>query len=237
MVKVAFTDDAGNEESLTSTATATVAAKPNTPATGVPTISGTAQVGETLTAGTSRITDEDGLVNVSFNYQWQADGADIADATGSTYTLTETEEGKAIKVQMTFTDDAGNVESLTSNATAAVARLPQEPLTAANKNPAPSHHGESAFTFELRFSKEFPISYKTLRDHAFEVPGGRVTKAKRLEQGSDIGWRITVRPDSSADVTIAPPETMDCEAQGAICTEDGRMLSQWLELTVSGPGG
>ena len=64
----------------------------NTPATGVPTISGTAQVGETLAADTSGIADEDGLDSVSYHYQWiRTDGgadADIADATDSTYTLT-----------------------------------------------------------------------------------------------------------------------------------------------------
>ena len=41
----------------------------NTPATGAPSISGTAQVGETLTADTSGIADEDGLENVAFSYQ------------------------------------------------------------------------------------------------------------------------------------------------------------------------
>ena len=61
-------------------------------------------------------------------------------------------------------------------------------------------------------------------------------KAQRLEQGSNIGWRITVRPDGNGDVTIVLPETTDCDAQGAICTEDGRMLSHGLELTVGGPG-
>ena len=61
-VKVSFTDDANNEETLTSAATGVVAAEPNSLATGAPTISGTAQVGETLTADlTNGITDEDGL--------------------------------------------------------------------------------------------------------------------------------------------------------------------------------
>ena len=60
-VRVSFTDDATNEETLTSAATAAVAAKPNSLATGAPTISGTAQVGETLTANTTGISDEDGL--------------------------------------------------------------------------------------------------------------------------------------------------------------------------------
>ena len=39
-VRVSFTDDAGNSESLTSSATATVEPKPNSPATGEPAITG-----------------------------------------------------------------------------------------------------------------------------------------------------------------------------------------------------
>ena len=64
-VQVGFTDDEGNEESLTSGATDAVVARPNSPATGAPTISGTAQVGETLTVETSGIADVDGLVATS----------------------------------------------------------------------------------------------------------------------------------------------------------------------------
>ena len=120
-VEVSFTDDAGNGETLTSTATDAVAAatQPNNPATGAPTIRGTAQVGETLTAGTSGIADADGLENVTFSYQWLADAADIPGATEFTYTLSEAVEGTAISVQVSFTDDAGNAESLTSEDAAA----------------------------------------------------------------------------------------------------------------------
>ena len=129
-VQVGFTDDAGNDESLTSAATDVVVAAPtpNTPATGAPIISGTAQVGETLTADTSGIADADGLSNVQYEYQWLADDAEIAGATGWTYTLAAADEGKAIKVEVTFTDDEGNDESLTSAATDAVAAAePSEP--------------------------------------------------------------------------------------------------------------
>ena len=234
-MKVSFTDDAGNAETLTSAATATVEAKANSPATGAPTISGTAQVGETLTAETSGIADEDGLDNAAFTYQWQADGADIAGATDSTYTLADSDEGKAISAKVSFKDDAGHAESLTIAATAAVEADPLPPLTASLENIATSHDGENAFTFELRFSEEFNLSYKTLRDHAFTVTGGTVRKAQRLEQGSNVGWRITVRPNSDGAVTIILPITEDCEAQGAICTDDGRKLSTELVLTVSGP--
>ena len=119
-----FTDDAGNAETLTSDATAVVVAvaKPNSPATGQPTISGAAQVGETLTAETSGIADADGLADAAFSFQWiRNDGsadADIQDAAGSSYTLTSDDEGKAIRVQVYFADDAGNPETLRSEAAA-----------------------------------------------------------------------------------------------------------------------
>ena len=131
-VKVSFTDDGGNDESLTSEATAAVAAAPpdNSPATGAPTISGTVQVGETLTANTTGIADSDGLDNAQFDYQWLADDMVISGATASTYTLAAADEGKAIKVKVNFTDDGGNAESLTSTATAAVASSNQTPKLA-----------------------------------------------------------------------------------------------------------
>ena len=100
-VKVSFTDDASNPETLTSAATATVAAA-NTPATGAPTITGTARVDETLTAVTTGIMDADGLTSPSYAYQWirvNGTDADIAGATSSTYTLVAADEGATIKVQ------------------------------------------------------------------------------------------------------------------------------------------
>ena len=37
-------------------------------------------------------------------------------------------------------------------------------------------------------------------------------------------------------MVIVLKATTDCEADGAICTEDDRKLSGGLELTVNGPG-
>ena len=233
-VKVTFTDDADNQESLTSEATVAVAAKPNSEPTGLPTISGTPQVDETLTADTSAIADEDGLTNVSYSYQWIAGGSDIAGATGSSYTLTSSEQGQTVQVRVTFTDDADNAESLTSEATVAVA---PEPLTVRLKVAAPtSHDGSSEFTFEIEFSEEFGLSYATLKPHAFNVTGGSVERAQRTDKPSNIPWRITVKPHGTGDVTIELPATTDCGATGAICTGDGRKLSNSLNFTVSGPG-
>ena len=136
-VRVSFTDDAGKDEQLTSAAMAAVAAA-NNPATGAPTISGTAQAGETLTVDKSGIADSDGLTGATFAYQWLADDAAIGGATASTYTVLSGDVGKAIKVTVTFTDDAGNEESLTSDATGAVT----QPLTATIHDAPDSHDGK-----------------------------------------------------------------------------------------------
>ena len=236
-VRVSFTDDGGNAEAMTSAATGAVAPRPNSPATGAPAISGTTQVGETLTADTSGIADEDGLINAAFSYRWTAAGADIAGATGSTYALTGDEEGLTIQVSVSYTDDAGNPESLTSPATGAVAGAPAEPLTASALDTPTSHDGSVAFTFELRFSEtpQDGFSYKTLKDHAFTVTAGSVTDARRLEPPGNVRWEITVRPDGNGNVIITLPVTTNCNDDGAVCTEDGRKLSNRLEATVDGP--
>ena len=211
----------------------------NTPAEGELRIDGIPELGQTLSADTTAIADADGLENAVFQYQWLADDADIAGATGVTYTVESPDAGKAIKVRVAFTDDGGNDEQLTSAATGAVAAAVVEPpLTATVHGVPSSYNGQDAFTFELRFSEDPKpdFSYTTVRDHAFTVTGGSVTYVRRLERPGNIRWKITVTPDSSADVTIALNATTDCEANGAICTEDGRKLSAPLELTVNGPG-
>ena len=208
---------------------------PNSAASGAPTINGTAQVGEILTASTSDIADADGLANATFTYQWLADDTYISGATTSSYTVVAADAGKTIKVQVSFTDDDGNEESVTSTATAAVAR---PPLTATVHNKPSSHDGSAAFTFELRLSENIEnLSYTTLHEHALTVTGGTVDKARRLAAPSNVRWEITVTPSSNADVTIVLPITTDCSVQGAICTSDGRELSNRLAVTVSGPGG
>lgn len=86
------------------------------------TISGTAKVGQTLTAAT---TYSSGTPSPVLTYQWRsaskADGAyrRIDGATGATYVLTENELGKYIKVEVTANGAATGTAS--STATAAVA--------------------------------------------------------------------------------------------------------------------
>ena len=231
-------------------ATTSMGQRANSPATGGPGITGTVQAGETLTATTDGIEDEDGLTGAVFAYQWVRSDTDIEGAASSTYTMTGDDEGKAIQVRVTFTDDAGNADSLTSYAVLSVPPLiipdeeeqeePETPLTAAIHDAPESHDGQEDFTFELRFSEEpkEDFSYQTLRDHAFTVKGGTVAGARQMDGDSDtpnIRWEISVSPDSNADVTVELSATEDCDAQGAICTDDDTMLSSSLEFTVKGP--
>ena len=112
----------GTDESATYTVTMSITPM-NDPATGAPTISGTAQIGQTLTAVTTGIVDVDGLTSPTYGYQWirvDADGTsnptDIAGAASGTYTQVRADVGKKLRVKVSFTDDDGNDEELTSAA-------------------------------------------------------------------------------------------------------------------------
>ena len=116
---------------------------PNTPATGEVTITGTARVGETLTADTSTIADEDGLSDRDFTLVWMAGAtSNPSEATirlfsdGERYRVHPDDAGLMIMVAASFSDDAGNFEVVVSAPTAVVApTLPGPPmnLTASSK--------------------------------------------------------------------------------------------------------
>ena len=93
------------------------------PATGKPSIRGSAWVGGTLRVVTTDITDEDGLTGATYGYQWvrvDADGmsnaTDITSETSDTYVPVEADVGKKVRVKVSFTDDGGGNEELTSDA-------------------------------------------------------------------------------------------------------------------------
>lgn len=84
--------------------------------TAVPTISGTLQQGQILTAGV-------GSWNVtpdSFGYQWRRGGVDLAGATGSTYLLVSADIGATITVAVTAAKVGYTSATATSAATATI---------------------------------------------------------------------------------------------------------------------
>ena len=111
-----FVDGDGFTENATSIPTEPVKAI-NKPAS--VTINGAAKVGERLTA---IITDDNGVSDTVI-YRWMANGVTIN--TGGSHVLTENDKGKVITVRVSFTDNDGFTETVTSAGT--------EPVEALNK--------------------------------------------------------------------------------------------------------
>ncbi len=217
-VRVAFTDRGGYSETRTGAATGAVAAAPNNPATGAPTITGTAQVGEELTADTSRIADNDGLTNATYSYQWLAGGTGTPGATGSSYTLTEDDEGLTIQVLVGFTDDAGNEEALASAATGAVSPAAQQQAANSPATGAPTITGTAQVGEELTADTSgitdtdgltnAVFAYQWLSDDA-EI-GGATDSTYTLvddDAGQTIKVRVLVTDDLGNETTLTSAAT------------------------------
>ncbi|MBS7691516.1 hypothetical protein I0E98_18100 [Pseudomonas lalucatii] len=124
-VKAVYQDAHGVLETVFSAVTDPVAAvSVNDAPVGTMLISDTTpNVGQLLTA-TRAFTDPDGPANPVLAYQWQAGTGgvfnNIAGATQATFTPTLAQHGQQLRVQVTYTDDLGTLETVTSLATAAV---------------------------------------------------------------------------------------------------------------------
>ena len=112
-------------------------------------------------------------------------------------------------------------------------------LTAEFEN-MPSEHDGDDFTFRLLFNQDVSTKYAVMRDDVYDVTGGEITDARRVDRRRDL-WRLTVEPDSEDDdVTITLPETTSCSATGAVCSrpDQGKTtepLSHSLTATVRKP--
>ena len=109
------------------------------------------------------------------------------------------------------------------------------PFSASFARVPAEHDGTKPFTLHLRFNHEPAVSFRTVRDHLLEVTSGTVKKAKRLTQGSNRGWALTIKPESLADVVITVRGTDSCDAAHAVCTAGGNKLPGGASVTVHGP--
>jgi hypothetical protein len=172
-----------------------------------PTATGTARTGETLTAGNGTWS---GTVPMTFTRQWRrcdADGlacADIGGATGTTYTLTDTDIGKRIRVRVTATNAAG------SRSADSAARGPVLPLAPTNSAPPaidPSsglRDGDSVDVVEGAWSGHGTIttSHQWLRCNAagsgcVDIAGA--TGSSYTLTADDVGKTLRVRETGSND--------------------------------------
>ena len=133
-----------------------------------------------------------------------------------------------------------NRRKLTNTVSATVAGPAVEtgpaPLTASFVGMPEAHDGERAFRFRVAFSEPIAISFRSLREDAFAVSGGRVTRGKRVDGRKDL-FEITVEPDGAGEVAISLPAGRECEVSGAICTwgPPRKPLTNTPTATVAGP--
>ena len=123
---------------------------------------------------------------------------------------------------------------LTNTPAATVAGPGAAALTARFVDMPAEHDGQTAFTLRIAFSEAIRMSGRRLRGDVVAVAGGRATKARRVNQRKDL-WRLTVKPDSLADVTVTLAGGAACDTSEAVCTKDGRALSNTISTTVLGP--
>ena len=119
------------------------------------------------------------------------------------------------------------------------------PLRAWFASPPAQHDGSKAIKVQVGFSD----AVENVGADGVSVEGGEVTSVrpaggnasgaagKRAVGGQDgeVVWEIEIEPDSLADVTVSLAAWRPCDEAGAICTADGRVLSQDISATVSGP--
>jgi hypothetical protein len=84
-----------------------------------PSITGTAQEGQTVSCSTGTWT---GTPTITYAYQWKRNGSDIGSATNSTYTLVSADVSQSITCQVTATNGAGSA-SATSNTITPIAAV------------------------------------------------------------------------------------------------------------------
>ncbi len=106
-----------------------------------------------------------------------------------------------------------------------------DPLTAVFED-VPEEHDGTEFAFRVRLSETVGSFSRSPRAWSFAVTRGRVTGVEQVGAGL---WRVTVRPTSPSDVTVTLAGFRDCddEPSGAVCTRDGRALSNTSSARVA----
>ena len=177
----------------------TLSAPVNRPATGVPTVSGAAEVKRTLRVSAAGIADANGLPE-RLGYQWiRVDGDDetvIAGATNTSYTVVDTDLGKTLKVRVRFRDILGTTETLTSAAT----------VTVVGDSTAPTLRSATVDRTTLRLSWSEPLdtgSVPAPGDFTLTVAGETIAVTK-VEVG-----RVTVTLTLAAMALRGETVTLD----------------------------
>ena len=185
----------------------------------------------TVTRGTSEDGDHGSLASIGIP----------AGGTSATGTITTVEDDDGDDETFTVAlgslpsglaaGSASSVEVAIADSGAQQQQQSTEPLTAAFEN-VPSEHDGTAFTFDLTLS-EAPGAGNLPVAASFKVAPGKASVS-----GSGTRYTVTVTPKAAnawKDVTVTLAGGRACAEAGAICTADGRALSNSASATIGGP--
>ena len=208
--------------------------------TPTPTISGTAQVGQTLTADSG--TWDSG---VSLDYRWLRDGEAIPEASSSTYVLTEEDEGALISVRVTGSKDGYNSVRTLSAVTSSVA---ERPLVDFSSIGTPTitgtvQVGETLTVQKGSWDVGADLSYQWYGDDV-ALPGATTPSLQLLDihQGMTIKVEVSAtkaghNPATSlsagtAAVAAIPVVLSDFSLTPTPVVEGAAMVGEWLSATI-----
>ena len=193
---------------------------------------GTPTIGLMLGAGTRKTPYSGGTETETLLFVYTLTGEDGSVTGGSVTQNSLTLNGGTIRSWSGEDADLGHPSAALGDAGGG--ELPA--LTARFEAAPEAHDGAGTFTVRLVFSEPVAISYQTLRDESLSAAGGSVEAARRVDGRSDL-WEITLKPASDEPVTLTLAAGRACDTAGAVCTADGRRLSNEAVLTVPGPAG
>jgi hypothetical protein len=161
--------------------------------TAVPTVSGSAVVGQTLTADPGTW----GPAPVVLAYQWSRDGSPVPGATAATYPLTAGDLGKSMSVEVTGTKTAYVTASQASGPVGPVTAAPPPPVLAVTAG-APTVTGKAVVGKKLTAHAGswapagVTLAYQWLRNGT-PIAGatGSTYKLTKKDKGKKISVRVT----------------------------------------------
>ena len=191
------------------------------------TADGTATAGEDYTAKRGTVTFAPGRTRKTVAVPVLRDG-EAEDAETVVLRLSNARsEGSEAPVEVTVAEAQGTIKDVAPEA-------PSGGLTARFARAPAAHDGETAFKVRVAFSAAVAVGNRAFRDHGVAVSGGRVTKVRKVNGRRDR-WEITVKPASLGDVRVTLAGGRACDSPEAVCTPDGRALSNTISTVVRGP--
>ena len=193
------TNDNGVTVSAASAATSAVLDAAPTVTT--PTIAGTAQEGQTLTASASS-----GQSDNPVSYQWQQDGVNIAGATGATYVVREGDEGHKLDVVATATNEQGLTATAISAPTGTV--LDAAPTVTTPTIAGTAQEGQTLTASASSGRSDNPVSYQWQQD-GVNIAGatGAIYVVREGDEGHKLDVIATAANDNGVTVSAASAAT------------------------------